>query len=864
MGPQARISRARNPPGGQRAVDAPGSRAAGWSPRDSMLALQRFAGNRAVGQVLARRVVGNDPATRVVKLEVGFELTEKLARAAWTLTAKGPLDEAGVESLRQIALEHYFGTIDDDERLLIAALLDAGNASKLHEQYPRGFSESGSVIEFSAASITETNRRIVRDSGRSVRLEPTESDKAFIKDPLDQDIVAMTGPFRIVAMQTLKLADKAGIDHVKVYFAMLNGASDSTPGDRAYAGAAYVIASSERMDVANEILAQRLKIDEVSSAWFDAEGEGSHAEFVPESSGQRKGDTIYVPATFDLDNVDHVSTMVHELQHAGDAAAAAANPRDFSRVELEETAYERQSRYMLAQLEQRTGGAQTTAEQQVAERIGPTHIYLMIVAALETTGSADDQLWHELVTIISDVNDRAQAFEPGSGLEPGDFSAALNATASQNREKARDGIRLDNKRYKRTPTVRLGGLKGESRLDRTPAGADPTAAASVRTASPARTLARDPDLNLQGKTIEDEQVAKDAAAETALQALAAKAKDPAKVRELLLKMVATYVPETWTKLTDGAYVAAAKGFALQSAKDHWTLTAGDDVIARAAAGKLGELAQELRGAVLPIADAEFSAHRPAVVWIGGERVRVTSQDERKDAERIIKEARSKYAITFDSIASRRAAREFYGVGGNVTDAGLKATDVEVWDYEELKAFEAAFKHFAPILGDARRTSTRAKKPQETTTVGKLAIASDDDQEKPEARARGEHFDTASTSVLYRPDPDLRKSDPHYFEMHATHELAHGAFAPQIDAFMKATGWWRALRVPSGRGEAPPDSYANTNAAEDIAQSVAYYFVDPDRLKKGDGKHEAGLPGNPCPRRYAFIRNVVGGWTPSKK
>jgi len=66
------------------------------------------------------------------------------------------------------------------------------------------------------------------------------------------------------------------------------------------------------------------------------------------------------------------------------------------------------------------------------------------------------------------------------------------------------------------------------------------------------------------------------------------------------------------------------------------------------------------------------------------------------------------------------------------------------------------------------------------------------------------------------------------------------------------------------GSTRPDSYANTNAAEDIAQSVAYYFVDPERLKKGDGKHEAGLPGNPCPKRHAFIRNVVGGWTPAKK
>jgi hypothetical protein len=335
-----------------------------------------------------------------------------------------------------------------------------------------------------SSTITETNRRIVRDSGRNVRLEPTESDRAFSKDALDRDIVAMTGPFRIVAMQTLKLADKARIDHLKVYFAMLNGASDSTPGDRAYAGAAYVIASSEGMtDAAKAIMAQDLKIDEVSSAWFEAEGENSFAEFVPESSGQRKGDTVYVPDTLDLDIVAHVSTLVHELQHASDAIAAAAAPRDISRVDLEMAAYGRETRYVLAHLDQLSGDAQRTAEQEVGDRIGPGQVYLMIVAALETTASAEDELWRELVTIITDVNDRAQLSSQGSGLEPRELATALNATADFNREKARDAIRSDNKRYKRSAKIHLRGLKGESQLDRTPAGASPTGAPSTRGAT---------------------------------------------------------------------------------------------------------------------------------------------------------------------------------------------------------------------------------------------------------------------------------------------------------------------------------------------------------------------------------------------
>jgi len=403
MGPDSRRSRGRAPSDSQRISERAGpaaaarspaaaiSPAAARSPGDSVLALQRRAGNRAVGQALARRVAGGDPATRVVRLEIGLELTEKLARAGWTLTARGPLDEAGVASLRQIALEHYYDTIDDDERLFIAALLDPGNARKLHHQYPREFSANGSVIEFSAASITETSRRIVRDSGRSVHPEPSAEDKAMTKDPLDRDILAMTGPYRLIAMQTLKLADKARIDHLKVYFAMLNGASDSTPGDRAYAGAAYVIATSEGMaDAAREIMAQNLKIDQVSSAWFQAEGENTFAEFVPEASGQRKGATIYVPGTLDLDVVAHVSTLVHELQHASDDIAATANPRDVSRVDLEMAAYGRETRYVLAHLDQLSGDDQRTAERQVAERIGPGQVHLMIVAALETTGSSDD------------------------------------------------------------------------------------------------------------------------------------------------------------------------------------------------------------------------------------------------------------------------------------------------------------------------------------------------------------------------------------------------------------------------------------------------------------------------------------------
>ncbi len=441
-------------------------------PAEKVLALQRGAGNRAVASMLARRVIGNDPSTRVVRLTVGVELTTRLAQRAWELTAKGPIDEAGVETLRSIALEHWFGTIDDDERLFIAALLDPANAAKLHATHPRDFSQEGSVIEFDAASITASNRRTVQDSGRSKRPQPDASDKANTKDPLDQDILAMGHPgFEYTVMQVLKFADQAHVDHVALYFAMLNGASDSTAGDRAFAGAAFVVARREGIAVDRDILGGRLKIDEVSTTFFNAMGDRAQAVYSPEADGQLKGDTLYLPATFDLDNLADLGVLVHELQHASDDAAVD-RPTSKSRLEAESAAYERQSRFLMLELEKLTGEARTKAAAGVGSRIGQTHVYFMIAVALEAT---DDDQFDDRARIVAEVNKNK---DPGTELEPAELRRALNDTKEGNRAKARAGIVDDIKRHKRPPNVIFRGFKGESALDLTPA--------------PAATLQRDP------------------------------------------------------------------------------------------------------------------------------------------------------------------------------------------------------------------------------------------------------------------------------------------------------------------------------------------------------------------------------------
>jgi hypothetical protein len=255
--------------------------------------------------------------------------------------------------------------------------------------------------------------------------------------------------------------------------------------------------------------------------------------------------------------------------------------------------------------------------------------------------------------------------------------------------------------------------------------------------------------------------------------------------------------------------------------------------------------------------------RDAVATIGTERVRYTSTAEKDDAERIIKDMKTKFGVTFDSIAAQATTRKHSSDSGAATDAALKAVDRVPWEIEELRAVERALNHFGPVLGDARKKSTLASSPQEIVTVGRLTAAPDDDPK--DDKTRGQYFPEAQTFALFNLGPDSDTS-PAAVEQKAVHEIAHGIFAPQLEAFMKMTGYWDAKFVKSRKrgAEGPPDGYADSNAGEDIAQSVMYYFTDPERLKNGRPGRTQGTWGNPCPKRYEFIKRVVGGWTPKGK
>jgi hypothetical protein len=249
-----------------------------------------------------------------------------------------------------------------------------------------------------------------------------------------------------------------------------------------------------------------------------------------------------------------------------------------------------------------------------------------------------------------------------------------------------------------------------------------------------------------------------------------------------------------------------------------------------------------------------------VVKLEGESVRVASDTQKKDALRIITEAKSKFGVTFDSLAVQHTTRKHYDDMKAATDEQLKAAEARPWEYAELQAFEKALKHFGAVLGDARKKSRLKATPQEIVTAGKLRTSPDDDPKHPESKTRGEHFLEAKAVAIFEPGPDSDTS-AEALERNATHEIAHAVFGQHLKAFMKATGYWSQKLVRSKKrgAEAPPDNYAATNASEDLAQSVAYFFTNRKRLKKGLPDRATGEVGNPCPKRDAFIERIVRGW-----
>lgn len=465
-------------------------------PHERVLALQRDVGNQATGALLQRREITEGPGA-VVRFTIGSDISLLLAKLAWDATASGPLDEAAVGRLRDVAL----GTgesIDDTERMFIAALLDAGNARSWHA--PGATLTPGAAIGFPTASITTANRALVRDFGRTTRppgaAHADGAGEAENAAQLDQEIVAMAGPFAATARAALAIADAAKIKHLDVYFAMLNGASDSTPGDRALAAAVYAIARREGLPAAADIMAGRIKVDAVPRASLPRNAEGLYQPAA--STSGRKGDTVYLPSDLNFLDVVPQGTVVHELTHAADDADAK-KPNTPPVVDSELTAYRAEAGFLLHAVARRSGAEHDRALLQVAKEIRLPTLLCMVLEATEVMEyeRALTSLREIHAKVLSDGDPRTAL-----DLKAGDMASLLRRLADE--EKHYDAfVEVEKRARKAISNAYTGiapalddGLLGESVLDTPAASAGAPVAravdAALADAAHARRRARRP------------------------------------------------------------------------------------------------------------------------------------------------------------------------------------------------------------------------------------------------------------------------------------------------------------------------------------------------------------------------------------
>ncbi|HEX6899531.1 MAG TPA: DUF4157 domain-containing protein [Thermoanaerobaculia bacterium] len=233
-------------------------------------------------------------------------------------------------------------------------------------------------------------------------------------------------------------------------------------------------------------------------------------------------------------------------------------------------------------------------------------------------------------------------------------------------------------------------------------------------------------------------------------------------------------------------------------------------------------------------------------------------DQKAEAEKIVQEIKQKYGIDVSSGPGVEAVRKKYSGAPEEVKKRVKAVS---WNLRELRALAAALSHFAPILGERRASSGRAKADQELTTVSRVnnTVTLNTPHGELDSKTYGQNFEADKNVSLF--DPVYTRTSRESAELTPieaafTHELTHALMSYLLPTYIAEIGYWTEPRKPGA--EAPISDYGNQSPGEDLAEAVMYYFVEPNTLKNGDGG-KPGEPGNPCPRRFKFIDREVKRW-----
>jgi hypothetical protein len=234
---------------------------------------------------------------------------------------------------------------------------------------------------------------------------------------------------------------------------MLAAASDSSPGDRVFAGIVYAIAAAANHTVAPDVLAGRVRVDAlVPTAYARLPAPANFKAFYV-TTAQRagvKGDTVYVQTDLDITDLADRGTVIHELTHARqdrDAPGLQLRPTD----QIEAEGYRGQARYLLEQVASAPAANQAGIAGQLAGRLGGQEALAMLIEVL------GDRRRYEPVMVLV-----AGAVQPP--IPAATITARLNRGAVQ---LTAELIALVRHEYQLAPgqNSAVNGLTGESVLD---------------------------------------------------------------------------------------------------------------------------------------------------------------------------------------------------------------------------------------------------------------------------------------------------------------------------------------------------------------------------------------------------------------
>ncbi len=261
---------------------------------------------------------------------------------------------------------------------------------------------------------------------------------------------------------------------------------------------------------------------------------------------------------------------------------------------------------------------------------------------------------------------------------------------------------------------------------------------------------------------------------------------------------------------------------------------------------------EERMAATPGTASNFRSFYPMSITFDDETVIVHDRWEEQNAPVMIRELKEVYGIELYSFKGYTSITRTYSDASEEVLGAIKPAD---WEFKEIHALWRAAKHFTPILGANRVNSTRNNTPQEVLFAGKVNASIKDNQVS--NHILGQFFDDYDLLNLTGTGTNSRidfEFNTQQLEGTAIHELAHGLMDYALADFVEEMAYWSDEKTPSGEegAEAPVTLYGRTNAGEDLAEAMMFFFMQPKTLA------------SKCPARYKFLMIRMLEWTNAGK